>query len=666
MEEHSKTWYRQGLGPRIDALEAALKLLPGDAGAIKHVRMIAESLRTSSASYGFTEIFEAARNTEEAPNSALPQQARALVAALRSALAGQTLPRTPILLIGGSSPFMEAVRRGLEANGKEVLLTTSGAQALEQLTQGEFVFILLDLALPDQDGRQLLESLRSKPITAAIPVVVIGPKLKDETLGRRLVPEVDGYFSKPAEAKQVVVFILGRLRRAHEVTRDARRDPLTGLLNRAAFCELFDNAVKFSVSTKEPLALVLLEVGGRGLQPDAKNEEHYAAILQEVAVVLSSSFRATDLVARWSTLQFVALFPGEDQFGAMRAIEKAQQALRRRKTEADKNAITISCGLMVIQEQTTLDRALEPAEYFLYLAKTSGGNRLVCAETKIARRKDCVLIAAQPEIAALLKRILEVNGFETVLAGSNADESLQTLTRGRYRLIVIEESGPGTDGLGLLKRIRENARFNRIPIITLSAREEHAAQALDMGANDYVLKPFSPFVFISRVRHLMTRGTKPAEEARTLLLTDADLTTLIVTGTALHRNAGLQVLLARTAEDMLRRLESEEPDILLLDAHLPNGSIHLYLPQALKLADPNRTNIILTAPPQELKDLEQFAGASIRGILPKLFNLQTLIGQLGEMLNIKLEAGKADEAAAERLKQEIQNLLPGSAPAGKA
>jgi diguanylate cyclase (GGDEF)-like protein len=462
----------------------------------------------------------------------------------------------------------------------------------------------------------------------------------------------------------VVEFILGRLRRAHEVPRVARRDPLTGLLNRAAFCELFDNAVKFSVSTKEPLALVLLEVGGRGLQPDAKNEEQYAAILQEVAVVLSSSFRATDLVARWSTLQFVALFPGEDQFGAMRAIEKAQQTLRRRKTEADKNAITISGGLMVIQEQTTLDRALEPAEHFLYLAKTSGGNRLVCAETKIARRKDCVLIAAQPDIAALLKRILEVNGFETMLAGGNADESLQTLTRGRYRLIVIEESGPGTDGLGLLKRIRENARFNRIPIITLSAREEHAAQALDMGANDYVLKPFSPFVFISRVRHLMTRGTKPAEEARTLLLTDADLTTLIVTGTALHRNAGLQVLLARTTEDMLRRLESEEPDILLLDAHLPNGSVHLYLPQALKLADPNRTNIILTAPPQEMKDLEQFAGASIRGILPKPFNLQTLIGQLGEMLNIKLEAGKADEAAAERLKQEIQNLLPGGASAG--
>jgi diguanylate cyclase (GGDEF)-like protein len=665
MEDHSKQWYRQGLGPRVDALESALKLLPGDAAAAKHIRMIAESLRVSSVSYGFTDIFEAARNTEEAPDAALVAHTRALVATLRAALAGQPQPRAAILLIGERSPFMDAVSRGLEANGKDAVPALTAAQAQELLTQREFVFIVLDLVLPDQDGRHLLELLRSKPVTAAIPIVVLAPKVNEEVLGRRLVPDVDGCFGKPADAKQVVDFIMGRLRRAHEVTRDARRDPLTGLLNRAAFCELFDSAVKFSSGSREPLALVLLEVDGQTIESASATTPQCGHVLQEVAAVLSSSFRATDLVARWSPLQFAVLFPGEDQFGAIRAVEKALQTLRRRKPAAEPTPITLSGGITVIEDSTTIDKALEPAEHFLYVAKTSGGNRVVSSETKVARRKDSVLISAHADVAALLKRILEVNGFETILTSHNAEDALQTLSHGRYRLIVLEEGGPGADGLGLLKRIRENPRFNRIPVIMLSTREAHAAQALDNGANDYVLKPFSPFVFIARVRHLLTRGIKPQAGPRTLLLADADLTTLIVTGTALHKNAGLCVLLTRTVNDMLQRLETEEPDVLLLDAHLPDGDIHTYLPQAIKLADPNHTNIILAAPAHEEEGLERLGGKAIRGVLSKPFNLQNLVGELGELLNHKFEAGKADETAAAQLKQEIQHLLPGGGNAAK-
>lgn len=657
MEAHSKQWYRQGLGPRVDALEAALKLLPGDSGAAKHIRMIAESLRVSSVSYGFTDIFEAARNTEEAPDAALITYTHALVAALRAALAGQQPPRATILLVGEASDFITRLCRELGAAGKETMVANTAAQAQEQLAQHEFVFIVLDLVLPDQDGRHLLEILRSKPITAAIPVVVLAPKVNEEVLGRRLVPDVDGCFGKPVDAKQVAEFILGRLRRAHEVTRDARRDPLTGLLNRAAFCELFESAVKFSTGSQEPLALVLLELDGHTIEPVADRAPQSGHVLQEVAAVLSSSFRATDLVARWSPLQFVVLFPGEDQFGAIRAIEKALRILRHRKSAEQQPVITLSGGVTVIEAATTIDRAMEPAEHFLYVAKTSGGNRVVSSETKVVRRKDNVLISVQAEVATVLKRILTVNGFETVQTSHKADDALQALAHGRYRLIVLEEGGPGVDGLGLLKRIRENPRFNRIPIIMLSAREEHAAQALDMGANDYVIKPFSPFIFIARVRHLLTRGIKPQEGPHTLLLADADLTTLIVTGTALYKNAGLRIMLAHTVSGMLKRLETEEPDILLMDAHLPNADVHGYLPQVLKLADLNRTSIVLTASPKEVDDLARFGGKTIRGVLTKPFNLQSLIVELGELLNVKLEAGKDDEAAAAQFKLEIQNLL---------
>ncbi|MCX7010401.1 MAG: response regulator, partial [Kiritimatiellaeota bacterium] len=387
-------------------------------------------------------------------------------------------------------------------------------------------------------------------------------------------------------------------------------------------------------------------------------------ILQELAAVLSSSFRATDLVARWSPLQFAILFPGEDQFGAIRALEKAQHVLHRKPPAEGTTPTAFSCGLAIIENRMPLEQAMERTEHYLYLAKTHGGNRVVSADTKVARRKESVLISAQPEVVAVLKRILEVNGFEPIIASPNAEETLQQLTRSRFRLIVLEESAGGINGLGLLKRIRANAQFNRLPIIMLGTQEQQATQALDLGANDYMLKPFAPLIFIARIRHLLARGIKPQAGPRTLLLADADLTTLIVTGTALHKNAGMRVLLARTARDMLQRLEAEVPDILLLDAHLPDSGVNIYLPEVIRLSDVERTSIILTAAPTETQILEKLGGRDICGVLNKPFDLQKLIGELGDMLEIKLTAAKPDEAAAAHLKQEIQGLL--ASPTAKA
>lgn len=660
MEPHRQQWYRQGLGPRIDALEAALKTLAGNASSEKNIRMIAESLRASSASYGFDDIFQAARSVEEAATPQLPQLTHALVTALRRQLAEQTPPHTVVLLVGERSDFMDALRRELATYGRETLLATSAAQAQQLLSGHEIVFIVLDFFLPDQDGRHLLEVFRSKPLTAAIPIVVIAPKVKGDVFGRRLIPDVDGYFGKPADPREVAEFISTRLRRAHEVTRDARRDPLTGLLNRAAFCESFDQVVKFSHSSQEPLALVLLEVDGFHVLEQEHGAAQSGGVLQCVASVLSVSFRATDLMARWSPSQFAVLFPGEDQFGGKRAIEKAMHTLRAHPPTTPAGEalpVTLSAGLTVLADPTTIEKGVEQAEHFLYLAKTSGGNRIITSETQVTRRKDKVLISAHDDIALVLKKILDVNGFECVLAERTGEEVLRALTQGRFRLIVLEESGAAGERFVPLRQIRENPRYHRIPIVVLTSTEANAANALDGGANDYVSKPFSPFVFISRVRHLLSRGTAAEGRQRSILLVDMDTAALIVAGTTLHKNAGLQVFLARTAQDALQRVASEKPDIILLGLHLPEFSGKDLLQRFIAATDPSKTSLVLTAPANELAAAEHLGKADIRGVIAKPFNLQTLVDELGDLLNTKLQMGKAKTLDENHLNREIQRLL---------
>jgi diguanylate cyclase (GGDEF)-like protein len=665
MDKQRQQQYRQGLGPRVDALEAALPALGRDTGAAKKIRLIAESLRASGAAHGFTDIVEAARHVVEAATPQLPEQTRALIAVLRQELAGQAGARAAILLIGEASAFMDTLRRELGTPGQEVLHASSAAEAQQLLATHEVAFMVLDVMLPDQDGRYLLEILRSQPLTASIPMVVIAPKASEDVIDRRRAPDVDGYFGKTDDPRQIAAFIHTRLRQARDTERDARRDRLTGLHTRAAFCALYDHTLALSVQAHAPLTLVLLEVDHlAGVEADYGLPAAELA-LQHVGQVLASSSRATDIVARWSPSQFALLFPGEEQSGGMRATEKALDLLRRRQLalpDGRKLDLTFSAGLTVLTEKVLLEKAVEQADKFLYLAKAHGGNRVVSAETTMPPRKDTVLVAARADIAAVFKKILEINGLDVVLVHPARGTTPDVQAYGHFRLIILEEGDDGESGFALLRKIRESPLCHRVPVFMLAANEQSAARALALGANDYLLKPLSPFVFITRARHLLTRGVQAAHPARNLLLLDADTAALIIAGTVLHKSGGFRIRFARTLADALGRVAEDTPDAICAACTLPGLHEPELLQQLQSALDPARTALVLTAPAAEAADAARLGRPAIRGVLTKPFNLQALAGELATLLQIKVRATAPTAEDDKAFNSELQRLLSAPPP----
>lgn len=78
---------------------------------------------------------------------------------------------------------------------------------------------------------------------------------------------------------------------------------------------------------------------------------------------------------------------------------------------------------------------------------------------------------------------------------------------GRYDLVILDVMMPGTDGLAVLRHIRESTGGRRLPVMMLTARAEDADEVygLSSGADDYVTKPFSPLVLVARVKTLLGR-----------------------------------------------------------------------------------------------------------------------------------------------------------------
>ncbi|WGF88258.1 response regulator [Marinivivus vitaminiproducens] len=182
-----------------------------------------------------------------------------------------------------------------------------------------------------------------------------------------------------------------------------------------------------------------------------------------------------------------------------------------------------------------------------------------------------LVVEDDPELRLMVARLLRQNGFEVSVAGE-AREATALLRQRRVDLIVLDRMLPGESGLDLCKRIR---RDSAVPIVMLTALGEEVDRVvgLELGADDYVTKPFGSRELIARIRAVLRRGAgaRPDElrppralvfdgwrlDPATRQLRDPDGALVVLTGAEfdlLHvfcRNAG-QVLTRDQLLDLTR------------------------------------------------------------------------------------------------------------------
>jgi len=130
----------------------------------------------------------------------------------------------------------------------------------------------------------------------------------------------------------------------------------------------------------------------------------------------------------------------------------------------------------------------------------------------------------EEDILELLRFNLTKEGFAVVCAASG-EEALKSALSHKPDLILLDLLLPGMDGLEVARRLKKDASTKEIPIIMVTAKGEEAdiVTGLEVGAEDYITKPFSRKVLIARVRAVLRRKTAaPADDQE--ILTVHDLT----------------------------------------------------------------------------------------------------------------------------------------------
>lgn len=131
--------------------------------------------------------------------------------------------------------------------------------------------------------------------------------------------------------------------------------------------------------------------------------------------------------------------------------------------------------------------------------------------------KKILLVEDEQDILHLVKHYLEKESFRTVVAMTGL-EALKKVAEDKPDLVILDLMLPEMDGLEICKRLRSDSNTAMLPIVMLTAKAEESDTivGLELGADDYVTKPFSPKTLVARVKALLRRADRTQE-------TDTDL-----------------------------------------------------------------------------------------------------------------------------------------------
>jgi two-component system cell cycle response regulator len=336
-----------------------------------------------------------------------------------SEMAEQTSPLIPssepgaVLVVEDDIINRTLLAASVERMGRTVLFAQNGEQALDLLVRKKCDLVLLDVMLPELDGRELLAHIKQHDEWRSIPVIVISGMGEAQTAAWCIEVGAEDYLTKPynplllqariaasIEKKRLrdqeadyyyqLLTLQDRLDRRNReleelntlLARAAFTDALTGLPNRRWAMEELQRCWVASARHHAPLTALVLDVDDFKQVNDAVGHAGGDEVLKGVAERLRATVRQHEGVARTGGEEFLVLCETTDTAGAAAAGERFRAAVDAgpiRYGERDL-IVTISVGAAVRSDSMTeAGQLLRAADQAMYAAKQAGRNRIVVA-----------------------------------------------------------------------------------------------------------------------------------------------------------------------------------------------------------------------------------------------------------------------------------------------
>ena len=522
-----------------------------------------------------------------------------------------------VLIVDDSLTVRMDLLELLERAGLRAQASATIAAARRALAQDRFSLVILDVLLPDGDGIELLKEIRAMPSAAGTAVMLLSSETEIRDRIRGLTTGADEYVGKPYEAVYLVA-------RARELVRSA-----DGCTAPAVQTILF---IDDSITFREALKEVLEEAGYRVLVAGTGEEGlRLAADQQPTAVIVDGQLPGIDgatvirrirLDAALRHLPCLLLTGSEDRDAEVRVLDAGADAFVRKEEDI---------GLILARLNAML--------------RSAGAQSAGPSTPSLLGPKKILAVDDSETYLQELAGALRADGYELVLARSG-EEALDMLAVQQVDCLLLDLMMPGIGGLETCRRMKSVPEMRDIPVVMLTAREDHAAmiEGLSAGADDYVAKSAEFSLLRARVFAQVRRKQFADENRRMreqLLLTELEA----AEGRAARELAETQAALLAAENAERRRVEGEMHALIYVASHDLKAPLQAILHLVQWIDD----EIGATASPETTEYLNLLRGRVAR--------LQTLMDGLLVYLRVVSVHSLVEDVDVARLMRDIVDTL---------
>lgn len=407
----------------------------------------------------------------------------ALLSPVTDATSASPPPEPGRLLIIEDNPSFSSVLQSLaEEFGFESVCAHNAADAYRYLEMHVPGSIILDLGLPDAPGEQLLKHIKSHPRTARVPVHVISG-----------IPNVQR--SKLDGARDFIAKPFGR-ERLDQLFRDIESEMGKNGYRRVLVIEDDDvqlEAIRENFA-RQNIPCDFAKTGEEAISQ--LQREHYGAIVLDLDLPDCDGSRLAERIRQQP-----------EAVNAPIIVHTARELSKKEDAELRRYASRI-----VLKTDRSIARLLNETTLFLHWLKgpetTDSKPALPPLPSAEAGMKRLLLVDDDIRNLYSLSAVLEDSGLEVTTAGTGI-EALKALDEsGPFDIVLMDIMMPEMDGMEAMRRIRADARFQKIPIIALTAKamRDDRAKCIEAGANDYMAKPVDNAKLQSMVKLWLGQG----------------------------------------------------------------------------------------------------------------------------------------------------------------
>jgi CheY-like chemotaxis protein len=371
-----------------------------------------------------------------------------------------------LLLIEDDRRFASVLLDFARGRGFKCLVAGRGHEGLDLAARFKPRGILLDMVLPDLDGRAVVRSLKKQPETRTIPVYIISALEPDQEAMRM---GAIGYLTKPVTVEQLEQVF-------------TRLEDLMGRVTRKLLIVEDDESEARSIANLVTNPNVETHISRTGEEAWKRLQaEMFDCVILDLGLADLSGF---DLLERLDLRKDGNHVPVIVHTG--RDLNREEEARLRRFAES-----------IIIKGGDSPDHLLEKATLFLHVpaparaARGPGARAAATPRVKTLRGRKVLIVDDDMRNAYSLSAVFDAQGIENLVA-PDAGRALAVLDENpEMSVVLVDIMMPGMSGYDLIREIRKQRRFNHLPIIALTAKamKGDREKCLEAGASEYLPKP---------------------------------------------------------------------------------------------------------------------------------------------------------------------------------